>query len=115
MTTPNEENPLILISRISEFQEIHEFMEDEDLDKALHYVIKLMMKPDVQNPLKAQQLIIQLQAFAAKFAMLATIYSTIKKDRAGTPNNNKKNIYYTAAAELDKVVQSLKYSFKTQV
>ncbi|AXH67429.1 hypothetical protein SEA_WOFFORD_89 [Streptomyces phage Wofford] len=113
--TANEENPLVLISKISEFQDVHEFMEDEDLDRALHYVIKLMMKPDVKDPLKAQQLIIQLQAYAAKFAMMATIYSTIKKDRGGTVNGMKKNIYYTAAAELDKVVQSLKYSFKTHL
>ncbi|UMO76280.1 hypothetical protein SEA_TOMAS_92 [Streptomyces phage Tomas] len=108
-----DENPLVLISKVSEFQELHEYMDDEQLDEALHYVLKLMMKPDVP-PMAAAKLIVQLQSYSAKFSMMATIYSTIKKDRAGTENNHKKNIYYTAADSLDKLVQSLKYSFKTQ-
>jgi hypothetical protein len=108
-----EENPLVLLDTVSEFQELHDFMRDEQLDEALSYVIKLMMKPDVP-PTQAQRLIIQLQAYAAKFSMMATIYSTVKKDRAGSPNNYKKNIYFTAADSLDKVVQSLKYAFKIQ-
>jgi hypothetical protein len=109
----DDENPLILISKVTEFQELHDYMEDEQLDEALHYVIKLMMKPDVP-PALAQRLIVQLQAYSAKFAMMATIYTTIKKDRAGSANNHKKNIYYTAADSLDKLVQALKYAFKIQ-
>jgi hypothetical protein len=44
--------------------------------------------------------------------MLASIYSTIKKAPAGSPNNYKKNIYYTTAESIDKLVQALKYTFK---
>lgn len=106
-----QDNPLILINNVDEFMELHAFMQDEQLDEALHFVLKLMMQPDVP-PAKAQALIVKLQAYSAKFAVMATVYSTIKKDRAGTENNNKKNIYYTMADSLDKLVQALKYSFK---
>jgi hypothetical protein len=46
---------------------------------------------------------------STKFAMLASVYSTILKDKAGTENNNKKNIYYSVKEALDRLVDSLKY------
>jgi hypothetical protein len=54
-------------------------------------------------------LIIELQAMSTKFSMLASYYSTIAKDKAGTANNNKKNIYYSAKESIDKLVDALKY------
>ena len=41
--------------------------------------------------------------------MLAAVYSTIAKDKAGTVNNNKKNVYYSAKESIDKLVDALKY------
>jgi hypothetical protein len=41
--------------------------------------------------------------------MMASVYSTIAKDKAGTTNNNKKNIYYSAKESIDKLVDALKY------
>jgi hypothetical protein len=41
--------------------------------------------------------------------MMASYYSTIAKDKAGTMNNNKKNIYYSAKESIDKLVDALKY------
>ena len=35
--------------------------------------------------------------------------STIAKDKAGTENNNKKNIYYSVKESIDKLVDALKY------
>jgi hypothetical protein len=103
-----EKNSLELISTITEFNDLHEFMQDEHLDKTMAVVVKLLMNPDVPAA-KAPLLIIELQAMSTKFAMLAAVYSTIAKDKAGTANNNKKNIYYSVKESIDKLVDALKY------
>lgn len=104
-----DKSTLELISTVTEFNDIHEYMKDEQLDKALATIVKLLMNPDVPSA-KAPMLIIELQALSAKFAVLASYYTTIAKDKAGTPNNNKKNIYYTANEAIDRLVDALKYS-----
>lgn len=104
----SDKNTLELISDITEFNDLHEFMQDEHLDKALAIVVKLLMNPDVPAA-KAPNLIIELQAMSTKFSMLAAVYSTIAKDKAGTVNNNKKNVYYSAKESIDKLVDALKY------
>ena len=104
----SDKSALELISDITEFNDLHEFMKDEHLDKALAITVKLLMNPDVPAA-KAPQLIIELQAMSTKFAMLAAVYSTIAKDKAGTANNNKKNVYYSAKESIDKLVDALKY------
>jgi hypothetical protein len=55
---------------------------------------------------------VELQALATKFAMLAAYYATIAKERAGHPNNHRKNIYYSTKEAIDKLVDSLKYAAK---
>ena len=77
----DDKNTLELISQITEFNDLHEFMKDEHLDKAM----------------------------STKFAVMSSIYSTIAKDKAGTPNNNKKNVYYSVKESIDKLVDALKY------
>lgn len=96
------------VSNITEFNDLSAFMQDEDLDEALRLSINLMVNPNVP-PDKVAQLIIKMQAYGAKFALLATLYSTTHKGRPGSEEANKKNIYYTLSAELDKLVQALKY------
>ena len=103
-----EKNTLELINDITEFNDLHEYMKDEQLDKALAIVVKLLLNPDVPAA-KAPHLIIELQAMSTKFSMLASVYSTIAKDKAGSINNNKKNIYYSAKESIDKLVDALKY------
>lgn len=78
-------------------------MEDDELMHALVMISKLVMKPDV--PLNAATVeIVRLQAIAAKMAFRATWMANVDKtDRA------KKNMYYTASAEIDKLVNSLKF------
>ena len=88
----SEKNTLELISDITEFNDLHEYMKDDQLDKAMAIVVKILMNPDVPAA-KAPGLIIELQAMSTKFGMLAAYYTTIAKDKAGTVNNNKKNIY----------------------
>ena len=103
-----DKNTLELISSITEFNDLHEYMKDEQLDKALAIIVKLLLNPDVPAA-KAPHLIIELQAMSTKFSMLASYYSTVAKDKAGTANNNKKNIYYSAKESIDKLVDALKY------
>ena len=103
-----DKNTLELISSITEFNDLNEYMSDEQLDKALSIVVKLLMNPDVPSA-KAPYLIIELQAMSTKFSMMASVYSTIAKDKAGSVNNNKKNIYYSAKESIDKLVDALKY------
>ena len=75
-----DKNTLELISSITEFNDLHDYMQDESLDKALSIVVKLLMNPDVPAA-KAPHLIIELQALSTKFGMLAAYYSTIAKDK----------------------------------
>ena len=104
----SDKNTLELINDITEFNDLHEYMKDQHLDKALAITVKLLMSPDVP-PTKAPSLIIELQVLSTKFSMLAAVYSTIAKDKAGTINNNKKNVYYSAKESIDKLVDALKY------
>jgi hypothetical protein len=99
---------LEIISQVTEFNDLSEFMQDKDLDKALEFVIKLVMKPDVPSA-KAPELIIQLQALSAKFSVLARYYTTFEK---GGEASKKKNAYYTMSDCLDRLVDALKYSAK---
>ena len=52
-----DKNTLELISSITEFNDLHEYMGDDQLDKALAIVVKLLMNPDVPSA-KAPYLII---------------------------------------------------------
>lgn len=108
----SNENVLELISTVDELLEVHEFLKDDNVDRALSNVVKLMMNPEIPSA-KALPLIIELQAIAGVCSVKATWYATVAKDRAGTANNSKKNIYYTLADVLDKIVSALKYSAKT--
>ena len=97
-----------LISELSEFNDIKEFMNDKDLDFALDLIVKLIAKPDVPSS-KAPDLIVKMQALSAKFAMMSRFYTTFEK---GGENAKKKNVYYTAEEAINKLVDALKYSAK---
>jgi len=105
------ESTLEYINQITEFNDIHEFMKDSDLDEAMALIVKIMMKPDIPS-VQAIALIGKLQAMSAKFGILATYYTTVAKGPSGSINNTKKNIYYTMKDSLDKVVDALKYLAK---
>lgn len=104
-----EENPLETISVLTEFNDLTEFMQDDQLDRALELAIKCIAQPDIAA-VKAPRLIVELQAISFKFAVKAVEYATIKKDRAGTDNNHRKNIYYSTKEALDSLVSALKYA-----
>ena len=95
-----------LVNEVAEFTDISEIMNDEQRTDALGVIVKLMMNPDVP-PQKAVGLIVQLEAYAAKFKMLASYYTNVKKD-----DRAKKNLYYSANEAVQRLVDSLKYSAK---
>lgn len=94
------------LEQINDLYEIAEYMNDPELATALEFIAKIIFKPDIP-PHVATIEIVRLQAIAAKMSMKATWMANVdKSDRA------KKNIYYTAAAEIDKTVAALKFILK---
>jgi hypothetical protein len=106
------ETSLDYINKVTEFNDLHEFMKDEDLDEALAMIVKILMKPDIPA-VQAISLITKLQAMSAKFQILATWYTTVAKGPSGSVNHTKKNVYYTMSDTIDKLVGALKYTTKT--
>jgi hypothetical protein len=104
------DNPLELVSTVTQFNDIHEFMSDEEVDRAMHLVVKLLMEKGSIPAAQAPKLIVELQALATKFAVLATYYATIGK--GGTDENHKKNVYFTLKDSLSKLTDALKYAAK---
>lgn len=107
----DEENILETVNGLTEINDLSEFLQDPDFDQCMELVIKLIVRPGV-DPAMAQKLIVKLQALSTKYAVLAVTYSTILRDKAGTPNNYKKNIYHTLKEALDKLCDALKYPAK---
>ena len=94
------------LEEVNGLYEISEYMDDKELTSALEFIAKAIMKPDIPLAVVTSELV-RLQAIAAKMAMRATWMANVdKSDRA------KKNLYYTASAEIDKLCQSLKYLIK---
>jgi streptomycin 6-kinase len=81
-------------------------MQDDELTQTLVLVAKLISKPDVPAAVGVE-LIVKLQAYSAKFAMLASWYTNVKKDERA-----KKNIYYSAKEATDRLVDALKYAVR---
>lgn len=102
------------VNTIDEFKEVNEFMNDKDLEEALAAVIKLIVQPTVPQT-EVIPLMLQLQAIAAKLSVQASIYTTIKKGSAGSSNAHKKNVYYSAAEAINRLVDTLKYSARYTV
>ena len=105
----DERGTLELVSEITEFVEVNEYLGDVDVEKVLAMVVKLIAKPDVP-PAKAVKLIVELQALAAKFAVLATYYQGMGKGEANAVT--KKNMFYTLRDAIGKLADNLKYSAK---
>ena len=103
-----EKSTIDLISEVTEFNDMKEYMKDPDLDYALDLIIKLIAKPDVPSA-KAPELIVKIQALSSKFAMLSRFYTTFEK---GGENSKKKNVYYTAEEALNNLAAALKYSMR---
>jgi hypothetical protein len=94
------------LEQVNDLYEIAEYMNDSELTIALEFIAKIILKPDIP-PQVATIEIVRLQAIAAKLSLRATWMANVDKS-----DRSKKNIYYTAAAEIDKTVAALKFILK---
>lgn len=94
------------LEEINDLYEIAEYMEDKELTNALEFIAKVILKPDVPINIATTELV-RLQAIAAKLAMRATWMANVDKS-----NRAKKNLYYTAAEQINLFCQTLKYYIK---
>lgn len=94
------------LEQINDLYEISEYINDEELTHALEFIAKVIMKPDIPASVATNELV-RLQAITMKLSMRATWLANVdKSDRA------KKNLYYTAAEQLNLFCQTLKYVVK---
>lgn len=107
----DEQTPVQLVSTITVGNDLHTFMQDPNVDRAMDIVLKLMSKPDVPAA-KAVLLITELQAISTKFAIEATRYQTIAAGPARSESAHKKNLYKTLNSAIDRLVDALKFSAK---
>lgn len=94
------------LEQISDLYEISQFMGDEELTTALEFVAKVILKPDIPQQVVMVELV-RMQAIAAKMSLKATYMANV--DRS---NKAQKNMYYTAAEQLNLLCQTLKYYVK---
>jgi hypothetical protein len=100
--TMDKQDALNLIEELHEFNSINNFMEDDEVLKALGYVRRLIAKPDVPA-IHAPILVTQLEALSANFGILATYYTTLEK------NPQRKNMYYTLRDKIKDLADAVKY------
>lgn len=103
---------LELVSEVDEFVSISEIFDDEDLDIALGYIVRLIMKPDVPAQ-SAATLITQIQAISSKMSIIASYYKNVLKPAPGTKEYQKKNLCFTLAESLNNLVAALKYNARS--
>ena len=104
-----DKTTLELVQQIDEFQAISELMNDDQLTEVLAMIVKLMVSPDIP-PNKVASIIVKLEAFAAKFAMLASYYTNVDKTK-----RDRKNLYYSITEATRRLVDALKYMAKDRV
>lgn len=95
-----------LINQVSQFPDLAEFMEDQQITDLLESIVKIRLNPDIPQS-KAVSLIVQLEGYAAQFAMQAAYHAFVNKTQPG-----KKNVYYSAKEATQRLVDSLKYAAK---
>lgn len=106
------DNDLQLVSQITEFNQIHGFMNDDELDRAMAIVVKLIVNKGKVPPSNAVDLITELQAHSTKFALASVAYATFNSGAARSVEAHKKNVYYTAKEAINKLVDALKITVR---
>jgi hypothetical protein len=96
------------ISDIQDFADLHQVVDDPELMRALNIAMNCIVNPDIP-PANARRAMIQMQGFAFKFKMQGLVYMQIHKGQAATSENIKKNAYFYASEQCDKLAQTLKY------
>jgi len=99
------------LSEIQDLIDLHEFMEDEHLAYAMNLALKVLAKPE-EAAKKSATLVVKFEALAFKFGMMGQTYMTIKNGKAGTDENKKKNVYFSARDRCHEMSAALKYMAK---
>lgn len=109
-----DKSALELVSEITEFNELHEFMQDADLDRALELMVKLsarIAEGEHIPPASAIRLVVELQNISAQMGVKGIYYQTLGKSKTGA--SDKKNIYKSVNDKLDKLVDAIKFMART--
>lgn len=102
------DDTLTYLSGIQDLVDLNDFMDDEDFTTAMELALKVIAKPrmPVAAALEAMAL---MQAWAFTFRMKGQAYMTIKKGPSGSPENHKKNVYFSVSEQCHELAQTLKY------
>ena len=111
------DNPLVIISELRTIMteasktpewadELSQFIEDEDVDKVIALVLKII-DGDIPDANKIAVVCARLQAYNVKFRTQFSAYMSYKKGT--TEANMKKNHYKELYTGIDRLVDSLKY------
>lgn len=114
------DNPLVIISTLRKVMaeaknndnwadELSVFMEDEDVDKVIQLVLKVI-DGDIPDPAKIAVICARLEGYNVKFRMQFSAYMSYKKGT--TEANMKKNHYKELYTGIDRLVDSLKYMIR---
>ena len=96
------------VSEIQDFIDLHEVVQDDELQNAIDLALACIAKP-APEPAKARKAMLQMQGYAFKFKMQGLVYMQIHKGAAATKENIKKNAYFYASEQCHELAQTLKY------
>lgn len=100
------ERVIELIEQVAEINAASEMLQDEDVDKALAYIVSLMNDPNKPMNLAAP-LIVKLTAMSVVFKLQAKMFQFRAKGNQDA--TNKKNLYYSLSEGLELLAAALKY------
>lgn len=112
------DNPIVIISELRNVMEeaketwadeLSQFIEDEDVDKVIQLVLKII-DGEIPEASKIAVVCARLEAYNVKFRTQFSAYMSYKKGT--TEANMKKNHYKELYTGIDRLVDSLKYLMK---
>lgn len=101
------------LSEVQDLVDLNAFMNDPDFENALELMLRCIANPNLTHATVRKALLL-MQSYAFKFRMQGQVYMTIKAGKAGTDENKKKNVYFSASEQAHELAQTLKYLLKEQ-
>lgn len=96
----------------ADLSDLADWIDEDEFTKALDKALKCLVDPYVPKE-KVGALVVIFTSYGLKFKMQAKVYETFKRDKAGTVNNYKKDIYYSMSEQCHKMADGLKYLVRT--
>ena len=101
------------LSKLQDLMDMHDYLEDDNWAHAQELALKCIANPNI-SAATARKALLQMQAYSMYFKNLGNYYMLLKKGRAGTAENTKKNAFLSMAGECHEMAQTLKYLAKEQ-